>query len=243
LLDRFGIAGSAFWFYLSKVFVPHPLLTIYPRFEPSPLGFLAALLLIVVLLLKSKTAIGAKMLFCLSVFTIGLPPMLGLIETPFFRLSWVSDHWQYLSLFGIGIAAASIPLLWLARCTGVFCIFLSILSWHQAHYYISEELMWKHVAEYNPNSSFVWYSLGVCYDRRKEFANAESAYQNALARDPNDLLSLFNLGNIYLKSNLLTKAEPYFRRFIEIQPNYLPAYQALREILIRSGRQEEAKKL
>src|SRR5436189_1355894 len=103
--ERMIIAGRAIWFYLAKLFWPHPLSFIYPRWEihssqwMAYLPLLAATAGLVVLWLLPGKA-GRAAFFAAAYYVISLFPILGFFSVYFFRYSFVSDHFQYLASMG-----------------------------------------------------------------------------------------------------------------------------------------------
>lgn len=117
LLDRFLIAGRGFWFYLDKIFWPHPLMFLYPRWKIeaaswpgyAALGAIAVLLLI---LWWKRLTWARPVLVAGAYYVILLFPALGFINIYPFRYSFVADHFQYLATIGpLVLAAAGITLM------------------------------------------------------------------------------------------------------------------------------------
>src|SRR6266403_2750233 len=120
--ERLIIAGRAIWFYLAKLFWPHPLIFIYPRWQLQPSQFtaylpvlLAVMGLIAFWFLPGKA--GRALFFAGAYYVISLFPVLGFFSMYFFRYSLVSDHFQYLASMGpLALAGAAI-----ATLVGRFC--------------------------------------------------------------------------------------------------------------------------
>src|SRR5207249_1784126 len=112
--ERLIIAGRAIWFYLAKLFWPHPLIFIYPRWQLQPSQFTAYLPLLLALMglialwfLPGKA--GRALFFAGAYYVILLFPVLGFFSVYFFRYSFVSDHFQYLASMGpLALAGAGI---------------------------------------------------------------------------------------------------------------------------------------
>jgi tetratricopeptide (TPR) repeat protein len=114
-IERIIVAGQACWFYLAKIFWPHPLTFIYPRWPIDPhdatarLWPLAAVALPLVLW-SFRKKLGSAPLVALLIFGGTLLPVLGLMPIYGQIFSYVADHWTYLSLipivvlFGSGLA-------------------------------------------------------------------------------------------------------------------------------------------
>jgi hypothetical protein len=112
--ERLVIAGRAIWFYLAKLFWPHPLIFIYPRWEIHPSHLMAyvpllatGVALILLWLLRGKAS--RAVFFAAAYYVISLFPVLGFFSVYFFRYAFVSDHFQYLASMGpLALAGAAI---------------------------------------------------------------------------------------------------------------------------------------
>src|SRR5271165_3859181 len=149
--ERLATAGDAVWFYLGKLLWPHPLITIYPRWQIdagqwiSYLPLLAVIITLSILWLKRERWSRAY-LFAFAYFIVALLPVLGLIDNHIFRLSLVFDHFQYLgsigplALAGAGLAQFSDftiprkPWLQSALCAGLLLV-LGMASWQRTWAY------------------------------------------------------------------------------------------------------------
>jgi hypothetical protein len=143
-LDRFLVAGRAFWFYLGKLVGPHPLMFVYPRWKVEtwdasawlwPLS--AALVLLALWLLRDRIGRGplAAMLF----FGVTLGPALGFVNVYPMRFSYVADHFQYLASLGpIALAAALLARIDRRVLLGLvpaLLLALSAVTWRQERAY------------------------------------------------------------------------------------------------------------
>jgi protein O-mannosyl-transferase len=103
--ERLTTAGDAVWFYLGKLLWPHPLITIYPRWQIDAgqwVSFLPLLAVIVILAIFwfKRELWSRACFFAFAYFMTALLPVLGLIDNPIFRFSLVFDHLQYLASIG-----------------------------------------------------------------------------------------------------------------------------------------------
>src|SRR5438067_5741231 len=121
-VERVLIAGLAFWLYLSKSLSPSDLLFVYPRWEVNSqtwwqwlFPFAAVCLFATAWVLRKRW----RWLFAgLLIFGAILLPMLGFFNVTFFRLSFVSDHFQYLAILGIIVPLSAGGATLLARLGG-----------------------------------------------------------------------------------------------------------------------------
>jgi hypothetical protein len=115
--ERLATAGDAVWFYLGKLLWPHPLITVYPRWQipaapwaPS-LALLGMFVILFIFWLK-RHAWSRACLFAFAYFLVALLPALGLIDNSIFRYSPVFDHLQYLASIGpLALAGAGLVVL------------------------------------------------------------------------------------------------------------------------------------
>ena len=165
--ERLATAGDAVWFYLGKLLWPHPLITIYPRWQidagqwVSYLPLLAVIIVLFILWLKRESW-SRPWFFVFAYFLAALLPVLGLVDNYIFRYSLVFDHFQYLASMGpLALAGAGLARLadfvlpkrpWLqsALCAGLLLI-LGMVSWQRAWAYESEETLWTDTLAKNPN--------------------------------------------------------------------------------------------
>ena len=108
--ERLATAGDAVWFYLGKLLWPHPLITIYPRWQidagqwVSYLPLLAVIVILSILWLKRESWSRA-LVFAFAYFLAALLPVLGLVDNYYFSsIPWSSiissiwpawDRWRW----------------------------------------------------------------------------------------------------------------------------------------------------
>jgi hypothetical protein len=106
--ERLATAGDAVWFYLGKLLWPHPLITIYPRWQIDAgqrISYLPLLAVIIILSIfwftRRSGGTGSRAcFFAFAYFIVALLPILGLIDNYIFQYSLVFDHFQYLASIG-----------------------------------------------------------------------------------------------------------------------------------------------
>jgi tetratricopeptide (TPR) repeat protein len=256
LLERCLVAGKDFWFYLGKLFWPHPLIFVYPRWEINPsqassyLPILAAAIGLLILWSK-RNGWGRPILFALAYFVILLSLVLGFIKVFYFRYSFVSDHFQYLASLGpITLAAAGIvwladlfkrPMPWLkaASCAGLL-LALGTLSWRQALVYQSVETLWTDTLQKNPNCSMAHNNLGNALLQKGDVDEAIVHFQKALQIKPDNAEAAYSLGNALIKMGSVDEAIGYYQKALQIRPDYVDADNKLGSALFTKGSVAEA---
>jgi tetratricopeptide (TPR) repeat protein len=208
--ERFASAGKLFWFYAGKLAWPEPLIFIYPRWRIDPSGFTAwlpaiaaAALMVVLFWQRDRWARGT--FFAVGYFVIALAPVLGLIDTYFWRYSFVGDHFQYLASMGpLALAGAGIGAgidafrnspHWILRGAGALMLVVpGILTWRQCAMYRDDETLWTTTLRQNPDSWIAHNNLAVEFARQPgRSAEAIAHYKEALRIRPLHAQAHYNL--------------------------------------------------
>ena len=173
--ERLVAAGDAVWFYLGKLLWPHPLITIYPRWQIdagqwfSYLPLLAVIIVLFILWLK-RGSWSRPWFFAFAYFLVACFRFWDW-SIIIFRYSLVFDHYQYLASMGpLALAGAGMvrladfvipgrPWLQSSLCAGLLLI-LGLLSWQRAWAYESEETLWTDTLAKNPNCWVGYNNLG-----------------------------------------------------------------------------------
>lgn len=85
-----------------------------------------------------------------------------------------------------------------------------------------------------------WNGLGLAEHEQQHFEEAEQCYQKALDIKPDHADALTNIGNIRFDMEQYAEAEALFRRAVAADPACLEAWNGLRSVMVRQGRDEEA---
>ena len=226
--ERLATAGDAVWFYLGKLVWPHPLITIYPRWQIDTTQWVSYLPLLAVIVILSifwlKRALWSRAcFFAFAYFIAALLPVLGLIDNPIFRFSLVFDHFQYLGSIG-PLALAGTGLAWFSDfiipkkpwlqstlCAGLLLI-LGMASWQRTWAYESQETLWTDTLAKNPNSWLGHCNLGLALFQKGRVDDAIAQYQKAVEIYPNYLAAHYNLGNALLQKGQLDRPWPNTKR-------------------------------
>jgi tetratricopeptide (TPR) repeat protein len=255
LVDRCLIAGRDFWFYLGKLFWPHPLIFVYPRWKiaPSPpLAWLSLLAFIPVLftLWLARRTWGRPAFVALAYFAGMLFLMLGFFNIYFFLYSFVSDHFQYLAMMGpLALVCAGVALVFrrLGQAQLILApvlaaalfILLGTLTWKQARMYTNIKTLWGTVAAQNPNAFLAHNNLGDIYMAEGQVNAALKQYQMSLALRA-DSGAYHNLGNLYLQTGRYDQAQDYFQKAIAIKPEDPLPYSDLGNLYLQKGQTDLA---
>ena len=254
--ERLGAAGDAVWFYLGKLLWPHPLITIYPRWQIAAgqwVSYLALLAMIVILSIfwLNRQPWFRACFFAFAYFLVTVLAALGLIDNPIFRLSLVFDHLQYLAsigplaLVGTGLVLFSNFIVpkkrWLqpSLCAGLL-LTLGMASWQRTLVYESNETLWTDTLAKNPDCWSGHNNLGEAFAQKGQLNEAVTQYQKALVIYPNYPEARNNLGNVLLRKGRLDDAVAQFQEALVIKPNYAAARNNLGVALLHMGRLDDA---
>ena len=253
--ERLIIAGRAIWFYLGKLFWPHPLIFIYPRWEINSalltaylplLGALASLFAL--WLIRAKWS--RPVFFAAAYFVMSLFPVLGFFSVYFFRYSFVSDHFQYLAsmgplaLVGAGITAGTDSLKWkpflrTAPC-GILLLLLGFLTWRQSAIYHNLVTLYGATLAKNPSCWMAHYNLGIVLRDQGETEQAIAHYRQAIALRPNYSEAHYNLGRALAEKGEVDDAIAHYERALAINPGDAEAHNNLGATLFLTGRVDAA---
>ncbi len=221
--DQRGLlAGRALWFYAGKLFWPQPLIFIYPRWQIDAnvawqYLFPLAAWGVVIGLWWLRRRLGRGPLVAVLFFAGTLAPALGFIDVYPFRFSFVADHFQYLASIGlITLAAGTVAKLF--RRAGQpgsrvgICVATTLLA-----------------------------VLGVLTWRQTQFyKNAETLWNDTLAKNPGCWLAQNNLGVLMTRENKLKAAIQHCEDALRLKSDYPEAHFNLGYALLRSGSMAEA---
>jgi tetratricopeptide (TPR) repeat protein len=255
-LERCLVASRAVWFYLGKLLWPHPLMSVYPRWDINAsqisayLPMLAAACVTGFLWWKRK-GWGRPVLFTFAYFLALLFLVLGFFNINYFRYSFVSDHFQYLASLGpLTLAAAvmavgvgkfrkSIPFLEPALYATLL-LALGVLTWQQCGMYADAEMLWRTTIERNPDCWVAHNNFGSVLYLKGQRDEAVVHYQTALEINPSYADAHNNLGVALASNGQVDESIPHFQKALEIQPKFALAHSDFGNALLQNGRVDEA---
>ena len=264
--ERLCTAGCATWFYLGKLFWPHPLIAIYPRWSIDPSHLVAWLLLVAWMFLLvvpgwRRGPVARGLFFVAAYFTIALLPVLGFVEQSFFRFSFVADHFQYLASMGpLAALGAGLSVLgdfvvrkrrWLfSGLAALLLAALGAMAWNRVWAFGSQEALWRDTLAKNPRCAPAYDNLGWALAQQGRLDEAVTLYHQALEIDPRSFGALYNLGNAYLQNGQVAEAIDEYRAALAVRPGDAHLHSNLGVALLQAGElnqsaseQEEALRL
>ena len=259
LAGRLVVAGKVVWFYAGKLLWPHPLIFIYPRWQINPADLAAylptlALVSLMIVLWRQRDRWARAPFFALAFFVAALLPVLGLVDTFFWRYSFVGDHFQYLAGMGplalagaglhTGLGALGKPSRWLLPGIGSLVLLaLGLLTWRQCAQYQNDEVLWTTTLRRNPASWIAHNNLGIELDHQPgREAEAIAHYEETLRLRPQHARAHNNLAqNLAKIPGREHAAIAHYEEALRIDPGLGWAHHNLAALLaVRPGRRAEA---
>jgi tetratricopeptide (TPR) repeat protein len=256
ILERFLVAGRAFWFYAGKIVWPQTFSFIYPRWQIDsavwwqylfPLAAVTGLSLLWFL----RRRIGKGPLTGMLIFGGTLLPALGFIDFYPMRFSFVADHFQYLASIGlIALCTAFIATAFLQAgplinrfgsglCVAVLAIF-GLTVWQDGHKYKDQETLWQDTLVKNPQCWMAHNNIGLVLEEQGRPQEAIRHYFAALRIRPDYEEAHYNLGIALEKQGRVAQAVAHYSEALRINPLLVPAHNNLGLALEKQGRITEA---
>jgi len=221
LVQRGLLAGRVIWFYAGKLVWPANLTFFYPRWtvDPGewwqylfPAGVLAVAIGLWMVSRRQRGPLAGFLIFAGTLF-----PVLGFFNVYPFRFSFVADHFQYLACLGMIVPVASALAILARRIPAGRLARMACGS-------LLPVLL----------GVLTWGQSGI-------YRDAETLYQETLARNPDSWLAHNNLGNALLaKPGRLAGAIAEYRAAARLEPGSEQARTNLGNALAQAGRLPEA---
>ena len=237
-VSRTATAGMATWFYLWKCIWPFDLIPIYPRWEVTHpsfvqlyvpwIAFLAVLAACVHNIYKRQTW-GRHVILGLGFFFGNLVPALGFITMSYMRITWVADHFVYISLIGVlGLVVVGLELLYEKIPAGgkpwsaaIGVVALALLTWNASFYsnnFLNETNMWEYTLSKNADAWQAHSRYGkVLLDHQKTDSAFYHIQQSNRLR-PDLAETNNNMGVLLLQKKRGPEGLPYFERAVRLMP-------------------------
>jgi protein O-mannosyl-transferase len=238
LPERLIIAGRAICFYLAKLFWPHPLIFIYPRWEIHPSQLMAYLPLLaaagglfLVWVLPGKA--GRAVFFAAAYYVVSLFPVLGFFNVYFFRYSFVSDHFQYLASMGPLALAGSA----MVESCNRLAVSRRPSTLAPAARHSAEEATTLSM----PFCGILLLLVGfLTWRQTVVYHDLVTLYTATLARNPGCWMAHYNLGIVLRDKGETDQAITHYRQAVALRPSYTEAHYNLGRLLAEKGEFNDA---
>ena len=254
--ERVAASGDAVWFYLAKLIWPHPLVTIYPRWQidagaVSSYLPMAAVIIVLVVLWANATRWARPWFMAFAFFLVALLPAVGLFDNIIFRYSLVFDHLQYLASMGpLALAGAGMfelgrrlspvhPRMRVILAGGILAL-LGLLTWQRARTFHRDVTLWTATLAINPACWVAYNNLGCDAFNSDDFDQAMRYYRRALALNPSDATTHFNMGKALVSKGRTGDGIAELREACQLIPSFLQAHNDLGTVYLKNGSTDEA---
>jgi protein O-mannosyl-transferase len=251
VLERLQIAGRALWFYPAKLFWPHPLVALYPRWTldaASPwtwLPHLAALVLLAVLWrLRARTE-GRAVLAAVAFYVLTISPALNLLKHTFMVFAWVADRFQYLATAGL-IALVAAGAARLARrpvtlAGAAVLLVLGAITWRQAGTYKDYVTLFRHNTRVYPDSPQAHTQLSTALAQAGKMDEAIAELDTVIRLRP-PKVHTYVMGRAILSAQAGRTAEAAqsFEDALALEPEDAMVHQAFAGFLSDQGQTDRA---
>lgn len=223
------IAGHALASYLQTLFFPRTLSLI----DGHPPAYLRQHIWLYVAWLLPTTVAAAVWLWRpgrrwlgagFLIFLVGLLPVLGFFSFDFQRFSTVADHYMYLPMLAVSLAAAwtvaRYPTPATAAIASAVVLALAARSWRQAGYWHDGERLYLHAFETARDVPDIHNNYAMLLMRRGSAAVNEGRRQEAV--------------------KLFESAESHMRAALRVKPGYVQFQQNYVNLLVREDRPDAA---
>lgn len=175
--------------------------------------------------------------FGLSWFWIAWIPVSGLFPL----LATMAEHWLYLPLPGLFLAAGMFMKTKRATILGIVALGLFSVTTYLQNFYWSDPVSFsKTTLRYVPGSYRAEYTLGLYYGSIGEKARAAGHYERAFTLHPGYTEAYYNLANLLASVHEDEEAIKYYLKAIEAGPSYAAAYNNLANVYSRKGEKDKA---
>ncbi len=249
------VAPRAWWHYAQVSWFPHPVMFVYPRWDPTaaeasrwiaPIGIVT----LVAGLFALKRRMGWAPILLVFASAVTLAPALGFVRVYPHRYSWVADHFAYLGsipllvLLVLVVRAAmnafpSASRTRITRAASVVALAAFALLTHtETRAYHDARTLWEATLADNPHAALAQVSLGIelMKDPARTPADVERARElfTSGALDPNMRdQAESNLGQWSMLRGDFEAAQVHFRRALAADPTHARARAGLVESCVR----------
>lgn len=257
MLHRPVIAATAVWFYVSKILIPLDFSPLYPRWEVdlcAPVWWLPLLALggAAFIVFYYRRDIGALGLWCFLNMLIPLSTSTALFKFGYLRLSFVADHFFYLSMVA---GAAGMALMvrqltkvnrnWLrSLATAGFVAYLLVLGFHTWSYadaWQNSLSLWSHNLRHNPGSHVSYTYLGHALMEAERPNEAAECFQRTITLKQAFIEDRKTRAWALKITGDERRAEEEWAKASEVRDTLPVAYHNLGNALLSAGRALEAK--
>ncbi len=250
LAERGLVSARVVWFYVGKLLWPHPLVSIYPRWDVQATAwwqyaFPVSLAGVLAALWANRARIGRGPLVAVCSFILLVAPTSGLFNFSYHLYSFVADRYQYhasialIALASTGLAGCvrrRSPASWPVRlAASVIVILLAATSAIHAGAYRSEKARCLATIERNRSAWVAMNNLGVALNAEGRHQEAVEWYGKALSLRPTYPEAHSNRGAALVALGRTAEAIDDYREALRVWPDYAQAHNNMGTALAGAG--------
>jgi len=247
---RIANASSSYILYIWKMIWPANLAVFYPYSELWPLWKLILSVLVIFLI----SAIAFRQARTYPYIIVGwlwylgtLIPTIGIIQA---GAQAMADRYTYIPMVGLFIIMtwgfSDLTRRWhnrrvsMAMLTLLVLSLMSIVTWHQTHYWQRGESLLYHALAVTKNNYIAHSGLGEIFLKQNRYREAVQQYQAALKAKPNYEKAWYGLGVAQQYLGNHREAISSFTQALSVEPRYAAAHYALADAFSTHGSHHEA---
>jgi tetratricopeptide (TPR) repeat protein len=262
IIERFLIAGAAFWSYVFALIWPVGFSFVYPRWTVHadawwPWVVTCCAIAVPVAIAVRYRRMSAPLVAVLF-FGGTLLPALGFVNVYPMRYSFVADHFQYLASLGLLTLAAAwwmqprpaedanfgalsplrIPLRVRERIAAVVLVVAAVLTWQRQSVFHDSWALWSDTLRKNPTSMIANIQMGRLAAQRGDLVAAEQCFREGIRCRTDDLEThefQTNLAHALSRQGRLAEAAAEFHEALKRKPDYPEALNGLANVKARQG--------
>jgi hypothetical protein len=233
---------KTFWPLHLAVFYPHPRMGIPAWQVLAAASAILGVTLYVIAKAERRPYLAVGWLW----YLVTLVPVIGLVQV---GSQSRADRYTYIPLIGVFIMMAWGAADALERCryprlfAALAAPVLIALSWataEQVRYWKTGEILLRRTIEVTRNNWLAHNNLGVILERKGEWAEARSHFEQALTMRPTYAVAHYNLGEALRKEGRLEEAIREYEAALRERPSHGRSHLGLGLALSAAGRIEEA---
>lgn len=250
MVERVLGASRAVWFYAGKLAWPHPLLSIYPRWDVQATAwwqyvFPVGLLAVLGLLWALRTRLGRGPLVAACTFILLLAPTSGLFPLSSHLYSFVADRFQYHASVAfialaaavlVGVVKSFVPGSWPRRLAGSALVAAAATATAiHTGAYRSEKDRCLHTVERNPAAWVAMNNLGVALNAEGRHEEAAGWYRKAMQLRRPYPEAHSNLAAALVALGRPAEAIAHCEEALRVWPDYAQAHNNMATALAAQG--------
>jgi Flp pilus assembly protein TadD len=158
------------------------------------------------------------------------------LKSLFFRLA------TYVTASRRSTNPTQITLLTHLTCVTLLIVPLSILSFHRARIFASDEALWRDTLARNPAAWVAHNNLGSILAEQHNYEDAAAHFMTSLQLKPDNAQAHCNLGSLLALQGRFSEAEAHFLAALKTKPNDADIHKAYASALSAQGKTLEALK-